>query len=85
MEITFTIPDSTLLASGKTVTAIDIINAYADAHNYPVEVMGEPNPESRVQYAKRMIRQHIKDNYNVSRIKGEAVRIQGEANEILIT
>lgn len=51
-DITITIPS----------TKLDrVVNGICGHYGYQAEINGEPNPESKVQFAKRMLVSYVKD------------------------
>jgi hypothetical protein len=52
--VTFNIPDAVMP---------DLISAYCDSFGYQTEINGQPNPETRAQFARRMWRQQAIDVY----------------------
>lgn len=48
---TFTVPDN---------LATRVVNAIARIKNYQPTIDGQPNPETKAQFAKRMVREQVK-------------------------
>lgn len=56
-QICFTIPDAVL---GRVINAIAGYYGYAEKLSHPLFGNQEPNPETKAQFAKRMLRRHLK-------------------------
>lgn len=57
------------------VTLSEIIDVFATAYNYQATVNGQPNPESKAQFTRRMVRQYIRDIYIAEKDKIEQAKI----------
>ncbi len=59
----------------------DVVDAFCSLYNYPttVEVDGEQvaNPESKVAFAKRMIREYVKNVYKAYKVQELETQRQG--------
>jgi hypothetical protein len=53
-QVTFTIPDAVVS---------EYVSAFCDTFGYQTEINGQPNPETRAQFARRMWRQMAQDVY----------------------
>lgn len=42
-----------------TVPFSRIVDAFATAYNYQATIDGQPNPETKAQFTRRMVRQYI--------------------------
>jgi hypothetical protein len=67
-----------------------VINAVCSQYNYQATVNGSPNPETKAQFAKRMMIVWLKDNVKADEVRAaiEAARTAASArvdSEILMT
>ena len=74
--ISFTIPDAQLT---RVVNALCVTYGYQDTMGYtgtPPDLVPVPNPETKGQFAKRMIAEHIKNC--VKQVEGGAATLQAQ-------
>lgn len=57
------------------VPLVEIVDAFASAYHYQATIDGQPNPETKVAFARRMVRQYIKDIYISEKRKAEEAKI----------
>jgi hypothetical protein len=60
LSLTLTVPDAI-----KT----DVINAFAYAYKYQDTINGQPNPQTKAQFAKEIIKQFIREVYKKYKVE----------------
>jgi hypothetical protein len=53
----------------------EIVDAFASAYRYEETIDGQPNPESKAAFARRMIKNYIRDIYISEKRKVEEAKI----------
>lgn len=61
--ISITVPDAILTR---------VVNGVAGQHNYPATVGGSPNPETRTQFARRMLARWVRETVKAYEVTSAA-------------